>query len=438
MADNAKRDENRVLALLVQDTAGLGTIAVTGVKLTDSTALHVAMVDGNGDQITSFGGGTQYTTGAAEATPTGTLALGWDGTDVKALPLDGSGYLKVNVSAGSSGNAAASATGSAVPSDADYMGFDSGGNLVGVSSSNPLPITIQSGNPTSITANAGTNLNTSLLALESGGNLATIVTNTNKIPSLGQALAAGSVPVVLTAAQITTLTPPTNTGYALDSSLSTINTSLADVATLGAKTDAKSTATDGTSISIMSVLKEISAMEQAPASRAVTNAGTFAVQAAQSGTWNVGTVTTVTTVSTVSNISQIASTTPTFTSQALDVNIKSETAPAVTLTRVAIAASSSGDNTLIAAVTSKKIYVVAFELSFSGTVNAKFTDGASGTNLGGLYYGIANAGAANSISPDMKLAIPSPYLFVGSTNTALILNLSAGVAVGGAITYFTV
>lgn len=205
--------------------------------------------------------------------------------------------------------------------------------------------------------------------------------------ALGQQLAAASLPVVLTASQLTTLTPPSNTGYALDSSLSTINTS------------------------INTLLKPASTLTA---------------------------VTTVTTVSTVSNISQIASTTPTFTSQALDVNIKSETAPAVTLTRVAIAASTSGDNTLIAAVTSKKIYVVAFELSFSGTVNAKFTDGAAGTNLGGLYYGVANAGAANSISPDMKLAIPSPYLWVGSTNTALILNLSGAVAVGGAITYFTV
>ena len=45
----------------------------------------------------------------------------------------------------------------------------------------------------------------------------------------------------------------------------------ADV-TQGAKADAKSTATDTTAISVMSVLKEISAMEQAPASRAVTQA----------------------------------------------------------------------------------------------------------------------------------------------------------------------
>lgn len=49
--------------------------------------------------------------------------------------------------------------------------------------------------------------------------------------------------------------------------------------TLGAKADAKSTATDTTAITAMSVLKQISASVQAPPSQAVTNAGTFAVQA---------------------------------------------------------------------------------------------------------------------------------------------------------------
>ena len=46
-----------------------------------------------------------------------------------------------------------------------------------------------------VTANAGTNLNTSALALESGGNLATIATNTAKIPSKGSATTANSTPV---------------------------------------------------------------------------------------------------------------------------------------------------------------------------------------------------------------------------------------------------
>lgn len=60
-----------------------------------------------------------------------------------------------------------------------------------------------------------------------------------------------------------------------------VSGSIADGAevTIGAKADAKNAATDTTAITIMQVLKEISSLEQAPASRAVTNAGTFAVQA---------------------------------------------------------------------------------------------------------------------------------------------------------------
>ncbi len=52
-----------------------------------------------------------------------------------------------------------------------------------------------------VTANAGTNLNTSALALETGGNLASIKTNTDKIPSLGQAAMAASVPVTMASNQ---------------------------------------------------------------------------------------------------------------------------------------------------------------------------------------------------------------------------------------------
>lgn len=50
---------------------------------------------------------------------------------------------------------------------------DGSGNLL-TSTASALDINIKSGNPTTITANAGTNLNTSALALESGGNLANI------------------------------------------------------------------------------------------------------------------------------------------------------------------------------------------------------------------------------------------------------------------------
>ena len=106
----------------VTANAGTGTFAVSGnvglnagtnyvgkVRLTDGTtdaevipltnynAQAVAIVDGSGNQVTSFGGGTQYADGTAVATPTGTVALGFDGTNVQALSTDINGYLNASV-----------------------------------------------------------------------------------------------------------------------------------------------------------------------------------------------------------------------------------------------------------------------------------------------------------------------------------------------------
>ncbi len=56
-------------------------------------------------------------------------------------PVSNANPLPVSVvGGGGGGNPAASATGVAVPTDADYMGFNSGGELVGVSTANPLPV----------------------------------------------------------------------------------------------------------------------------------------------------------------------------------------------------------------------------------------------------------------------------------------------------------
>src|SRR5512145_2013972 len=81
--------------------------------LANNDALAVAIVDGSGDQVTSFGGGTQY----AEDTPhvsgeqltmagvvqqTADAALSGDG-DRSEMQVDANGWLKVNVKAGSAG-----------------------------------------------------------------------------------------------------------------------------------------------------------------------------------------------------------------------------------------------------------------------------------------------------------------------------------------------
>lgn len=108
-------------------------------------------------------------------------------------------------------------------------------------SSNPLAVRLTDTNgdyvaaaggstTTVVQANAGTNLNTSLLALEAGGNLAAIKAKTDNIPVLGQAADTGSLPVVLTSAQVTTLTPPAAiTGFALETG--------GNLASIKAKTD---------------------------------------------------------------------------------------------------------------------------------------------------------------------------------------------------------
>lgn len=94
---------------------------------------------------------------------------------------------------------------------------------------------------------------------------------------------------------------------------------------------------------------------------------------------------------------------------------------------VAIAAASNGNNTLLAAVVGKKIRVLAVWLSSSGTVNAKFQSGAGGTDLTGLVYTVVNTGIVLPFNP--------AGWFETGVNTLLNLNLSAGVAVGGSITY---
>lgn len=122
-------------------------IPVTGA----TTAIVTAIVDGSGNQITSFGGGTQYTDGGVPPThPVG-----------------------------------------------NTIEWSDGSNWQTVSTAKPLPV--------SATFSPSGTQDTNIKQV--GG--ATF--------ALGQQLAAASLPIVLTAAQITTLTPPAAiTNYALE------------------------------------------------------------------------------------------------------------------------------------------------------------------------------------------------------------------------------
>lgn len=77
-----------------------GTSAAALITSTASGVNHqpidVAIYDASGNQITSFGGGTQYADGAARGTATGTLAMGDDGTNIQSLSVDTTGKLNLN------------------------------------------------------------------------------------------------------------------------------------------------------------------------------------------------------------------------------------------------------------------------------------------------------------------------------------------------------
>ncbi len=88
------------------------------------------------------------------------------------------------------------------------------------------------------------------------------------------------------------------------------------------------------------------------------------------------------------------------------------------------------NNTLVAAVTSNKIRVLAYNFISNGAVNAKFQSGAGGTDLTGLKYCVANMGLSAPFCPT--------GWFETASGSLLNLNLSAGVAVGGELVYIEV
>lgn len=95
-----------------------------------------------------------------------------------------------------------------------------------------------------------------------------------------------------------------------------------------------------------------------------------------------------------------------------------------------IDAATSGDNTLVAAVASKKIRVLNVVLIASGAVNVRFESGASGTALSGQMNLTTNSGFApgEAIHGHFETAV----------NTLLNLELSGAVSVDGWLTYIEV
>ena len=115
---------------------------------------------------------------------------------------------------------------------------------------------------------------------------------------------------------------------------------------------------------------------------------------------------------------------------ALQTDVIMDDATSLTPKYAIIDVASSGDNTILAAVATKKIRVLSLFLISAGTVNARFEDDASGTALTGQMNFIANTGIVLPFNP--------VGWFETSVNTLLNLELSAAVSCDGSFTYVEV
>lgn len=103
------------------------------------------------------------------------------GQVAKTVIDESTSSIKVNIVSGSitASNPSIGTTGSSAPTSATEIGAVSGGNLVALQANGSGALKTDSSAVTqpvsgTVTVNAGTNLNTSALALESGGNLAAL------------------------------------------------------------------------------------------------------------------------------------------------------------------------------------------------------------------------------------------------------------------------
>ena len=97
-----------------------------------------------------------------------------------------------------------------------------------------------------------------------------------------------------------------------------------------------------------------------------------------------------------------------------------------------ISAASSGDNTLVAAVTGKKIRVIYYKIVPSADVSVRFESGAGGTALTGVMPLLAEDGV---VGPSILEAYCPFGLFQTAASALLNLELSGAVGVYGHLTY---
>lgn len=298
-----------------------------------------------------------------------------------------------------------------------------------------------------VTANAGTNLNTSALALESGGNLATIAGDTTSLDTkvvVGGGTEAGAVRVTIASDSTGVLTVddgggsltvdaaslPLPTGAASETTLSTIagdTTSLDGKIVVGAGTEAGAVrvtiATDSTGV--LTVDDGGGSITVDAASLPLpTGAATESTLSTLNGKVTACDTDSVSLVSAIPAGTFIIGATREVSGAMVD-----QAGNARAVAHAYVNASASGNTQVVAAQgAGVKIRVLSYTLVSAGTVSVKFQSAT--TDITSLKALVANTGIAATDDPS--------GLFQTAANEALNINLSAAIAVGVDVTYIPV
>lgn len=182
------------------------------LDLTNSNPAAVAIVDGNGDQITSFGGGTQYTEGDTDASITGTAML-MEGAANALVPVQGTAADGLLVNLGANNDVTVSGVSTAANQttiighvdgietllgtiDADtsaLAGAVSGSEMqVDIVSSAAIPVTDNGSSLTVDYATTGSGTATGALRVELPTNGTGVIATVGAVTAITNALPAGS------------------------------------------------------------------------------------------------------------------------------------------------------------------------------------------------------------------------------------------------------
>lgn len=240
------------------DVNATASLAGTALPISGATtAVGVAIVDSSGNQISSFGGGTQYTDGGVPpAHPIGGTIEWSDGSNwqtvstAKPLPI-------AIVSGGGSGGTSSS-FGSTFPATGTAMGATDGTNMqsLKVDASKNLLTSINvalpagtnvighvisdSGSTTAVTQATAANLNATVVGTGSAGSAATGVLTVQGIASMTKLLVTPDANSAINVAQINSVTPLMGNGVTGTGSqrvtIASDNTAFSVNATLSAET----------------------------------------------------------------------------------------------------------------------------------------------------------------------------------------------------------